>query len=286
MLAPHPAAVDTVPVGPSMSMFDPMFIGIDEFGAPVYIPVTGHNLLDAGEPGSGKSVLLQNVVGTSFMCHDFTPVLLDPKWVELGMWMEPAELAGGVFVGSDLPKAIKVLKRLQQVMDNRYTWLLKNGRRKFRPTDGIKVIGIFIEELAYYSSTIGTKEQQAEFIALVRDLVARGRAAAMPVTAATQRPSVDIIPTSLRDIFGYRAAFRCTTPNSSDIILGHGWASAGYNAQDISPNNPGCGYLIAEGGTPRLIKAAYLTDEQIHQLADYVTWTLRQGSPPPLALAA
>ena len=39
------------------------------------------------------------------------------------------------------------------------------------------------------------------------------------LVAATQRPSADVIPTRLRDIFGYRAAFRCTTDSSSDIIL-------------------------------------------------------------------
>ena len=44
----------------------------------------------------------------------------------------------------------------------------------------------------------------------------------MPVIAAPQRPSVDIIPRSLRDLFGYRAAFRCTSDGSSDIILAEG----------------------------------------------------------------
>ncbi|WP_327590092.1 FtsK/SpoIIIE domain-containing protein [Nonomuraea sp. NBC_00507] len=240
MHAALPELPDTIPVAPSMSMFDPVFIGIDEFGNPVYLDLVYHNLLDAGEPGGGKSVLIQNLVGHAFLCHDFTPVLLDPKWVELGMWMEAAEATGGVFVGPDIDKGLRVLRRLQKVMDRRYSWLLANGRRKFLPSDLIKVIGIFIDELAYYTATTGTPEQQKEFIALVRDLVARGRACAMPVIAATQRPSVDIIPTSLRDLFGYRAAFRCTTPNSSDIILGHGWALAGFNAQAISPETPGC----------------------------------------------
>jgi len=55
------------------------------------------------------------------------------------------------------------------------------------------------------------------------------------VVAATQRPSADIIPTSLRDLFGYRQAFRCTTEISSDIILGYGWAKAGYSANLIAP---------------------------------------------------
>ncbi|MBB5778659.1 FtsK/SpoIIIE domain-containing protein [Nonomuraea jabiensis] len=286
MRAALPELPVTIPVAPTMSMFDPVFIGIDEFGNPVYLDLVYHNLLDAGEPGGGKSVLIQNLVGHAFMCHDFTPVLLDPKWVELGMWMEAAEAAGGVFVGPDIDKGLRVLRRLQKVMDRRYSWLVAHGRRKFLPSDLIKVIGVFIDELAYYTATTGTPEQQKEFIALVRDLVARGRACAMPVIAATQRPSVDIIPTSLRDLFGYRAAFRCTTPNSSDIILGHGWASAGFNAQAISPSTPGVFYLIAEGGIPHLVKAAYLTDEQIHQLVDYVTWIRRNGDPAPVPLAA
>ncbi|GAA3447646.1 FtsK/SpoIIIE domain-containing protein [Planomonospora venezuelensis] len=276
----------TIPVAPSMSMFDPVFIGIDEFGHPAYLDLVYHNLLDAGEPGGGKSVLIQNLVGHAFLCHDFTPVLLDPKWVELGMWMEAAEAAGGVFIGPDIEAGLRVLRRLQKVMDRRYSWLVAHGRRKFLPSDLIKVIGIFIDELAYYTATTGTPEQQKEFIALVRDLVARGRACAMPVIAATQRPSVDIIPTSLRDLFGYRAAFRCTTPNSSDIILGHGWASAGFNAQTINPTTPGVFYLIAEGGIPELVKAAYLSDEQIHQLVDYVTWIRRTGESHPVSLAA
>ncbi|GAA2414563.1 hypothetical protein GCM10010404_85860 [Nonomuraea africana] len=277
---------DTIPVAPTLSMFDPVFVGIDEFGAPVYLDLVYHNLLDAGEPGGGKSVLIQNLVAHAFLCHDFTPVLLDPKWVELGMWMEPADALGGIFVGPDIEGGLRVLRRLQKVMDRRYAWLVAHGRRKFLPTDLIKVIGVFIDELAYYTATTGTPEQQKEFIALVRDLVARGRACAMPVIAATQRPSVDIIPTSLRDLFGYRAAFRCTTPNSSDIILGHGWASAGFNAQTISPTTPGVFYLIAEGGIPHLVKAAYLSDEQIHQLVDYVTWTHRSGQRDSVPLAA
>jgi S-DNA-T family DNA segregation ATPase FtsK/SpoIIIE len=162
-------------------------------------------------------------------------------------------------------------------MNNRYAWLLAHNRRKISPADNVKVIAVIIDEIAFFSATVGTKQQQEKFIALVRDLVARGRAAGIPVIGATQRPSVDIIPTSLRDIFGYRAAFRCTTPNSSNIILGHGWAEAGFSATTISPTNQGVCYLIAEGGVPHLMKAAYLTDQQIGNLVDYATWIRRTG---------
>jgi S-DNA-T family DNA segregation ATPase FtsK/SpoIIIE len=102
----------------------------------------------------------------------------------------------------------------------------------------------------------------------------------MPVIAATQRPSVDIIPKSLRDLFGYRAAFRCTSTGSSDIILGDGWSSAGITATEISPSNPGECLLIAEGGVPERVKVSYLSDADIIALADYAAWTRRTGFLP------
>ncbi len=132
-----------------------------------------------------------------------------------------------------------------------------------------------IDEIALFSTVLGSKPQQEEFITLFRDLVARGRAAAMPVIAATQRPSVDIIPKSLRDLFGYRAAFRCTSTGSSDIILGDGLSGAGFTATDIPPSNPGEGLLIAEGGLPERIKVSYLSDDDIKALAHHAAWTRR-----------
>jgi DNA segregation ATPase FtsK/SpoIIIE, S-DNA-T family len=172
------------------------------------------------------------------------------------------------------------LLRLQKVMDNRYSWLRAQRRRKIEPGDGLSVITSIFDEIALFATVLGTEQEQKLFVSLLRDLVARGRAAAMPVIAATQRPSVDIIPKSLRDLFGYRAAFRCTSTGSSNIILGDGWSEAGFIATDISPLNQGEALLIAEGGIPQRIKVAYLTDADITALADYAAWTRRAGSLP------
>ena len=124
-----------------------------------------------------------------------------------------------------------------------------------------------VDEVAYFSATVGTSVQQKTFNAANRDVVARGRAPGIIAVEATQRPSADIIPTSLRDLFGYRWAFRCSTEASSDTILGHGWASKGYTAEEIDPQARGVSWLRAEDGVPRRIKAAYLTDDHIIQLA-------------------
>ena len=246
------------------SIWEPIHLAIDENGHPVRVSLIYRNMLLAGEPGAGKSVGLNNIVAHSALSTDCRLWLFDGKLVELGLWRSCAER----FIGNDLTEAIDALLDLQSEMDQRYADLDNNRRRKVAPSDGVAPIVVVIDELAYFSATVGTKREQEAFSVLVRDLVARGRAAGIIVIAATQRPSADIIPTSLRDLFGYRWAFRCTTDTSSDIVLGHGWASRGYTSAAVAPEDKGIGFLLAEGGIPRRIKAAYLSDEQVYALAD------------------
>ena len=133
---------------------------------------------------------------------------------------------------------------------------------------------------------LGNKDQQEEFAALLRGLVALGRACGMPVVAATQRPQFDIIPTSLRDLFGYRAAFRCTSLNSSNIILGQGWAEQGYNATDIAPTNQGAAYLLAEGGIPAGSRPPTCPTPTSTAIADYAAYLRRPATASDWGMAA
>lgn len=266
-----------VPVGPVLSMFDPVYLGIDEFGQPVNPRLIYRNLLSGGEPGAGKSTLINAVACHAGLSMNTRLALFDGKWVELGMFESIAD----VFVGPDIHHAIVTLKRIQKVMDNRYMWLRARGVKKITASDGLNVLVAIVDELAYYSATIGLKQEQEEFSTLLRDLVARGRACGVIVIAATQRPSgVDIIPASLRDLFGYRHAGRCTTADSSDLILGRGWASQGYNAATIAPEDQGVGYLLAEGGIPRLMKSPWMTDAQIEAVVDYAAWIRHYDTTP------
>lgn len=263
-----------VPVGPMLSIFDPVYLGIDEFGHPVYVPMIYRNILIGGEPGSGKSSLLNTIVGHAALCPDVRLCLLDGKQVELGLW----ETAADVFVGPDIDRANRTLARVQTVMDNRYAFLKAGRRRKIGRADVFGQILLACDEIAYFSATAGDKKQQEEFSIRLRDIVARGRAVGIIVAAATQRPSSDIIPPSLRDLFAWRFAGRTTNDVSSDIVLGHGWYARGYSANTIDPNNQGEGWLIAEGGIPARVKAAYLTDTDICRLADYAAWIRRPAT--------
>jgi S-DNA-T family DNA segregation ATPase FtsK/SpoIIIE len=245
------------------SIWRPVHLGIDETGAAVYVTLAERNLLIGGEPGSGKSVALNLIVGHAALSIDCRLILIDGKRVELGLWRACAE----AFIGPSIVDCISLLRRLQSMMDSRYDVLLDAGRRKITAETGLPLVVVVIDELAYFSSTVGDAKQQKEVVALVRDLVARGRAAGIIVVAATQRPSADIVPTSLRDLLGYRLAFRCSTDSSSDVILGHGWANRGYTATDVDPAARGVGWLIAEGGIPRRIKTAFLDDGKVAAVA-------------------
>jgi S-DNA-T family DNA segregation ATPase FtsK/SpoIIIE len=246
------------------SIWDPVHLGLDETGRDVHVTLAERNMLIGGEPGSGKSVALQLIVAHGALSPDCALILVDGKRVELGLWRDCAER----FIGPSIDDAIDTLKWLQSQIDERTDWLLDRKKRKITPDMGFPVYLAAFDEVAYFSATVGTSVQQKEFSARNRDVVARGRAPGIIAVEATQRPSADIIPTSLRDLFGYRWAFRCSTEASSDTILGHGWADKGYSATEIDPQARGVSWLRAEDGIPARVKSAYLSDEDIIALAD------------------
>jgi DNA segregation ATPase FtsK/SpoIIIE, S-DNA-T family len=259
----RPPLMTAYPGGP-MSIWHPVHLGTDETGNDVYVSLIERNMLLGGEPGSGKSVALQLIVAHAALSLDCELILIDGKRVELGLWRHAATR----FIGPNIDDAIDTLHWLQAKIDERTDVLLDMGLRKVTPELGWPIYLMAIDEIAYYSATVGTKPQQNEFSACNRDVVARGRAPGIIPVEATQRPSADIMPTSLRDLFGYRWAFRSSTDASSDTILGHGTANNGYTATDIPDDSPGVGWLRAEGTRlPRRVKSAYLSTDDIITLA-------------------
>ena len=104
----------------------------------------------------------------------------------------------------------------------------------------------------------------------------------MVTVATTQKPSADVVPTFLRDLFGFRWALRCSTPQASDTILGSGWASEGYSAASVDPAARGVGLLLQEGGVPVRLRACWLDDLDLADLArraEHLRGTTRPTAP-------
>jgi hypothetical protein len=255
------------------SLWQPIPVGVDEDGHWVTVSLPERHVLLGGESGAGKSGGLALLLAAAALDPSVRLVLLDGKLVELACWASIADRS----VGPDLAEAVAVLAEVQAELDRRLVTLLANRRRKLTPTLGLPLLMVVIDELALYVAGPDRK-LSAEFAARLRDLVARGRAAGIIVCAATQKPAHEIIPTALRDLFGFRWAFRCLTPQASDTILGSGWASLGYAASTIDAADRGVGLLLAEGGLPARLRACWLDDDQLAALAARAE-ALRAGPP-------
>jgi FtsK/SpoIIIE family len=243
------------------SLWQPIPVGVDEDGTEVTVTLPERNLLAGGEPGAGKSTIVQLLIAAAALAPSVRLTLFDPKLVELAVWQ-----GCGRLVGPNVDQAIEALTQLIAELDDRYLTLLANRARKVTEGDGLALQLLVVEELAFYTNGPDRKAA-TEFAVLLRDFVARGRAAGMVTVATTQKPSADVVPTYLRDLFGFRWALRCSTPDASDTILGRGWASQGYSAAQVDPAVRGVGWLLQEGGVPVRLRACYLDDLDLAELA-------------------
>ncbi len=246
---------------PQLSLWVPVPVGINEDGLWVTVSLPERNVLIGGEPGAGKSVAASMLVATAALDPQARLILFDGKRVELATWAGCADR----IVGPDIDDAINALLDVRVELDRRLDRLVELRRRKVTRGDGIPLLVLVVDELAYYCNDPDRK-QASTFSHLLRDLVSRGRAPGIIVIAATQKPSGDTIPTYLRDLFGFRWALRCSTPQASDTILGSGWASMGYAASTIDAADRGVGFLLHEGGRPVRLRTCYLSDDHLDHL--------------------
>jgi FtsK/SpoIIIE family len=245
-----------------LSLWEPVPVGVDELGQVLSIGLVERNILLGGEPGAGKSAGLSLLVASAALDPECRLWLLDGKLVELSAWAPCAQR----LAGPDVEEAIELLRELRSEMDQRYRDLLASGARKIDRHAGLPLHVLACDELAFYLLAEDHKQRTA-VAELLRDLVARGRAAGVIVCAATQKPAADVVPSALRDLFGFRLALRCNTRDASDTILGAGWASLGHDASAIAPGQRGVGLLLAEDGLPIRMRGFHLADDDVAAIA-------------------
>ncbi len=178
--------------GGPVSIWHPVHLGTDETGAQVHVTLAERNMLIGGEPGGGKSVALQLIVAHGALSAGLQA---DPDRRQAGRARPVARLRRPVHRPARSMTRSTTLQWLQE-HDRRAHRSAARSRASARSplTWGWPVYLVAVDEIAYYSATVGTTAQQNEFSACNRDVVARGRAPGIIPIEATQRPSADIMP--------------------------------------------------------------------------------------------
>lgn len=269
-----------------LSMWEPVHLGTTEMGTALWLDLLGRHLLAGGLSGSGKSTFLRLVAAhaAKSQCH---MVLIDPNRVQFAPWRQRA-LA---YASQDPDEALAALRLVVSEVDRRLDLLEslpgvpEKVTREIAEDYDLPPWILMIDELAYHTSVAGTGTQRALFSTALRDILSRSRAAGMVVVGATQRPTGDIVPTSLSGLFALRLAFNVQSGSNSDVILGEGWVKKGYNAAEISINTPGVGLLLAEKSKPEKFKGARIPTSVIADLS-VTTVHMKPQSRPGLRVVA
>jgi S-DNA-T family DNA segregation ATPase FtsK/SpoIIIE len=269
-----------VPAG-SLVPTDAIPVGRDVTGSIVGLTLFERSFLLGGSPGSGKSVLMQQLVAGAALMADAALWLIDPKGgAELGFWSKRAARIATVKT-TDATQALRLLEDLVAEMDTRYEQLVTQGRRKLLPGAETPLIVLVVEELAALLQA-GDKKEQDRMRLLLRDVVQRGRAAAICPILVTQFPKSDVLDTTIRNQLSTRVALRCGRSAQSDTILGEDMSKSGADASLLPTDAPGAGFVVGEtDATARLFRAFFLSDDELRHVARRASTALMAAEAGP-----
>lgn len=245
-------------------------IGKDVSGEAMFtrIDKTPH-LLIAGSTGSGKSVCVNTII-TSILLKNKPDkvklIMIDPKMVELSIYDGIPHLLTSVV--TDPLKAADVLHKVVLEMESRYREFARTrvrnieGYNKIAEKDPdykeLPYIVVIIDELADLMM-VSSKEVE-ESIARIAQ---KARAAGIHMIIATQRPSVDVITGVIKTNIPSRIAFAVSSSIDSRTILDKSGAETLLGKGDML-------YLSADSSKPVRIQGAFLSDDEVEKVVDFV----------------
>jgi len=253
---PH---ADAVPwPGPSTtSVTEPIDLGPFEDATPCGVLFLRRHALGGGATGSGKSGLLNVLMGNLVACSDVVIWAVDLK---KGMELKPWESCIGR-LATTAEQAVALLRDAVSVLHARAELLAATGRRVWEPSPDMPALIIIIDEYAELADDAPEATRHTDSIARL------GRAVAVTMTAATQRPTQKAMGQgAVRSQMDIRICFRVRERKDVDLVLGQGMLSAGWNTHSL--NAPGKFLVSApEHSTPRRARAYLVTDQAVSDTA-------------------
>ncbi|MBL8395082.1 MAG: DNA translocase FtsK, partial [Candidatus Accumulibacter sp.] len=265
-----------------------MTLGKDIGGQPLVVDLAKMpHLLVAGTTGSGKSVGINAMILS--LLYKAAPdqvrlILVDPKMLELSIYEGIPHLLAPVVV--DMKQAANALNWCVGEMDKRYKLMSAMGVRNIsglnhriddavrsgekipnpvsltpdspEPLTTMPFIVVVIDELADLMMVAGKTVEQ-----LIARLAQKARAAGIHLILATQRPSVDVITGLIKANIPTRISFQVSSKIDSRTILDQMGAETLLGQGDMLYLAPGTGY-------PTRVHGAFVADEEVHRVVDYL----------------
>ncbi len=219
------------------------------------------HLLIAGVTGSGKSTFLNAVLIALLENSRRLQVFgIDLKEVELGPYAKFPNFT----VDKTLGDALGTLKKVERIMEKRYTMLSKKGSREIDPErDGTDRILVVVDECADLYGSVNNASKDAKLTAACKDvtnvLARKGRAAGIHLILATQRVSAKTLDSRIVANIPAKVCFRMTNISNSSTVLG---SKAAFELEET----PGRA-LWSFGTTLEKIQAPYIDLEDVNRAA-------------------
>ena len=259
------------------------------------------HLLVAGTTGAGKSVGVNSMILSLLYkstAEQVRLIMVDPKMLELSIYEDIPHLLTPVV--TDMSEAANALRWCVFEMDRRYELMAKLGVRNVAgfnlkvqaaidkgepiidpmyqqaanfghdiseapPTlEPLPYIVVVVDEFADMIMVVGKEVEQ-----LIARIAQKARAAGIHLILATQRPSVNVITGLIKANIPTRISFMVNTKIDSRTILDQGGAEQLLGKGDMLFLPPG-------SGSPQRVHGAFMTDEEVHQVAEFVK---SQGQP-------
>lgn len=250
-------------------------MGVDTEGHPLSIPLSdGPHWLCAGQTGSGKSVFVNSIL-ISMMFH------AHPDELKI-TWIDPKKVEAKAYVGlpfcpidpvTNMDDASGLLKYLTWEMDQRYDklesvdvkkidefnqWVEDNPQEA--QSKGYTKFPYWILVIdEYYDMILQNKSVEDDIVRIAQ----KARAAGIHMIVATQRPSADVISSTVKANIPARIAMKVMNAVNSNIILDEPGAEElrGY----------GDAYIKEVSGDVSRVQGPFITNDEIARIFGALT---------------
>lgn len=254
----------------------PVGIGVSEDGRPVTVVLLRRHALIGGTTGSGKSGLLNVIIAVLAACRDVVLWGIDLKGgMELQPWAACFDR-----LATTPEQANELFRDAVAELNRRARDLAARGKRVHDPSPQEPALVVIADEYA---------ELPEESHDCADSIARRGRAPAVTLIAATQRPTQAAMgkDTAVRSQMDMRLCLRVRERRDVDLILGQGALSSGWLAHQLS--KPG-EFLLSdpEHSTPERHRAYLVSDDVIarHAAACVISRATLPADWPDMSQAA